>query len=166
MLKNSTEITHKIIRYTPDTEAMTINVEIATGSIVDNKFVSDGRDLIKHRISNVLNKAIRKTESLTVDASGKITLSLMPIDGNPIEIDGTPQDHISGESVDCAGYSEGDIVAVAYYYTVTGRDWFNEVAAFRQVDHPEYIGMTDYEYNSARLWAILLEMGLVSGEIV
>ena len=166
MLKNNTEITHKIIRYTPDTEAMAINVEIATGSIIDNKFVTDGRDLIERRIANEPERAVRKTESLTVDASGKITLSIMPMDGNPIEIDGAAQDHISGQSIDCANYSENDIVEVAYYHIITGRDWFNEVAAFRQVDHPEYIGMNDYEYNSARLWAILLEMGLVGGVIV
>lgn len=166
MLKNNIEITHKIIRYTPDIEAMAINVEIATGNIVDGKFVTDRRELIKHRIVNEPERAVRKTESLTVDVNGKIEISLMSIDGNPIEIDGTTQDHVSGQSIDCAGYHEGDMVSVAYYYIVTGRDWFNEAAAYRQVDHPECIGMNDYEYNSHRIWSILMEMGLVSGDIV
>ncbi len=166
MLKNNIEVTHKIIRYTPDTEAMSINVEIAAGSIVDSKFVSDGRGLIKHRIANEAERAVRKTESLTVDAGGKIEFSLMPIDGNPIEIDGTAQDHASGQSVDCTGHAEGDVVAVAYYYTVAGRNWFDEQAAFVKEDHAKYAGMNDHDYNSNRIWDILLEMGLMTGEIV
>ena len=164
MLKNiNVEVVYKIIRYTPDTEIMQISVEIAAGREVDGIFVPDGRSSIKHHIRNTPDKMIQQTDICIVDAAGQVELSRMPIDNNPIDIDGAVQDHASGRAVACSEYSENDSVTVKYYYNEPGRDWFNEAAAFRQVDHPEYIGMNDYEYNSARLWAILLEMGLVKG---
>ena len=166
MLKNNTEIIHKIIRYTPDTEALCINVEIAAGSIVDNNFVSDGRGLIKHRIVNMPDRDMQQADTLTVDAAGQITLSRMPIDNNPIEIEGTAQNHTSGQVVTCAGYSEGDLVTVKYYYNEPGRNWFDEQALFVKEDHAKYAGMNDHDYNSNRIWYVLLEMGLMSGSIV
>ena len=93
-------------------------------------------------------------------------LGLMPIDSNPIEIEGAAQDHTSGQVVTCNGYAENDSVVVKYYHTEPGHDWFNETAAFRQVDHPECIGMNDYEYNSYRIWSTLIAMGCVTGEII
>ena len=128
--------------------------------------LSDGRGLVKHCIANIPDRAIRQVDTLTVDAAGQVTLAITPIDNNPIDISGTTQDHAAGQIVNCIDNIEGDSVSVAYYYNEPGRDWFNEAAAFRQVDHPEYIGMNDYEYNSARLWSILLGMGLVTGEVV
>jgi len=166
MLKINAEITHKIIRYTPDTEKNTINVEVATGAEIDGVFTSDGRDLIKHTIKNIPDRQLRQVDILTVDAFGQVTLPRMPVDNNPIEIDGAAQDHITGQVIACVNNSEGDSITTTYYYAVAGRDWFNEAAAFRQVDHPECTGMNDYEYNSRRIWSILLEMGLVSGDIV
>lgn len=167
MLKNSNvEVVYQIERYTPDIKTNTIKVEIAIGSLIDNNFVSDNRGLIYHTISNVPEKTIQKVESLTVNFLGQVILSEMPIDNNPIEVGGSTQDHTSGQTVICDEYSENDQVTIKYYYNEPGRDWFAEAAAFRQVDHPECIGMSDYEYNSHRLWSVLVEMGLISGTIV
>ena len=167
MLKNAgIDIVYKIVRYMPDTEKMRIDVEIATGSKVNDVFVSDGRGLVKHCIKNILDRATQQSDTLVVDAAGQVELSRMPIDNNPIDINGTVQDHTSGQSVICDGYSENDTITIKYYCNEPGRDWFNEAAAYRQVDHPECIGMNDYEYNSHRIWSILVEMGLMSGEIV
>lgn len=167
MLKNAgVEIVYKIVRFTPDTEKMQIDVEIATGSKIGGAFISDGRGLVKHCIGNIPDRSVRQSDTLAVDAAGQVTLSRMPLDNNPIELDGVVQDHASGQTVACNGYLEDDSVIVKYYYMEPGRKWFDEVAAFRQVDHPECIGMNDYEYNSHRIWSVLVEMGLVSGEIV
>ena len=164
MLKNSNvEVVYSILRYTPDVGALSIKVEIATGSIVDGKFVSDGRELIKHSITNIADKSTQKIEPLTVNASGQVTLSLIPIDNNPIEVNGIAQAYPTGQIVECSGYSENDIVEISYYHTVAGRNWFDEAASFVKEDHPEYAGLTDYQYNAKRLWSILIEMGLVSG---
>ena len=165
MLTNSNVLVYSIIRYTPDTETSSIKVEIATGSIADGKFVSDGRGLIKHSIPNITDKTIQKMESLTVNASGQVSLTLSPIDNNPIEVNGVAQEHDTGQLVSCTGYSENDVVELTYYYIETGRAWFDEAASFIKEDHPEYAGLNDYQYNSKRLWSILTEMGLVSGEI-
>ena len=167
MLKKSNiEVVYQIERYTPDIKTKTIKIEIVTGSLVDGIFVSDGRGLLYHNISNIPDMTIQKIESLTVDVSGHVTLSTMPIDNNPIEVEGIIQDHTSGQTVICDGYSENDTITVKYYYNELGRDWFNEAAAFRQEDHSECIGMNDYEYNSYRIWSMLIDMGLMSGEII
>ena len=167
MLKNTgVEVIHSIEHFTVDAKNKTISVEIATGIINDGAFVSDGRGLVKYRISNELDQNRQKTDILIVDAAGQVTLSLLPLNDNPLEINGILQEHISGQQVICNGHAEGDEITARYYYLQLGRNWFNETAEFRQVDHPEYIGMNDYEYNSKRLWSILLEMGLVSGVIV
>ena len=167
MLKNSgVDIVYKIVRYTPDTAKMSIDVEIETGSNVDGAFVSDGRGLVKHRIENIPDRAVQQTDDRVVDAAGQITLSRMPIDNNPLEVESVVQDHVSGQVVTCSGYSENDPVTVKYYYNKPGHDWFKRAAEYRQVDHPECIGMNDYEYNSYRIWSILVEMGLMAGAIV
>ena len=167
MLQNSNvEVTYQIKRYTPDIDAKTISLEIAVGSIIDGAFVSDGRGLIRHVIRNISNQDIEKTETLTVDIDGQVTLSLIPIDNNQIKIDDVPQDHTIGQLVSCAGKVENDTVTVAYYYTKLGRDWFNEAAMFVADSNPEYDGLNDYQYNSKRLWSILVEMGLVSGVVI
>ena len=167
MLKNSNvEVAYQIERYTPDTKTNTINIEIAVGSLVNDNFVSDGRGLIYHTISNIPEKAVQKVESLIVNIDGQVTLSLMPLDNNNLEVNGISQTHTTGQVVDCVGYPENATVSVSYYYTESGRDWFNEAVVFVADDHPEYAGLNDYEYNSKRLWSILLEMGLVTGIIV
>lgn len=167
MLKNTNvEVVYSIERYTPDAKNKFIDVEIATGRIINEAFISDGRGLITHRIANIPERTVRQTDTLLVDAAGQVTLSRMPIDNNLIEIDTVTQDHTGGQSVACMGYSENDPVVVKYYYNIAGRDWFKEAANFRQVNHPECIGMNDHEYNSYRLWSILVEMGLVSGEMI
>ena len=167
MLKNTNvEIAHKIIRYIPDTEKCVIDIKIATGSIIEGAFISDGRGLVKHRIANIPDKAVRQVDTLTVDAAGQATLSVMPIDNNPIEVNGVSQDHTTGQLVTCEGAVEGNTVTVAYYYNVPGRDWFNEQAIFVKEDHAEYEGLNDYQYNSKRLWSVLVEMGLVTGDII
>ncbi len=167
MLKNTNvEVVHSIERYAVDVENKFIDIEIATGAIVDGEFISDKRSLIKHSIKNIQNKQLQQVDTLTVNATGQVMLSLMPIDNNPIEIGGVAQDHIAGQLVVCAEYSEGDAVTVKYYHNKPGRNWFNEVVEYRQVDHPECIGMNDYEYNSYRVWSILTEMGLVTGDII
>lgn len=167
MLKNAgVDINYKVIRYTPDTEKKIIEVEIASGNNVNGVFVSDERGLIKHYIKNIPERAIQQIDTLIIDAAGQVTLSCMPLNNNQIEIDGVTQDHVAGPVVTCTGYSENDSVTVKYYYNEPGRNWFNEAAAFRQVDHPECIGMDDYEYNSHRIWSILVAMGLMSGEVV
>ncbi len=167
MLKNTgVELIHSIERYTPDAKNKFISVEIATGSIIDEVFVSDGRGLIKHRIANEPDQTLQKTDQLIIDAVGQVTLSRVPIDNNQIEVNGAAQDHVSGQLVDCNGFIEGDEVAVSYYYFHQGRQWFDENAAFVADDHAEYAGLNDYEYNSKRLWSILLEMDLVNGAIV
>ena len=172
MLKNSNvEVAYSIERYIPDAVKKTINVELATGSLIDGGFVSDCRGLIEHTIKNIPDKTVQKVESLTVDASGQVTLSLFPIDNNPIEIksagqEGVAQDHLTGKIVDCANNVENDSVTVSYYYIQLGRDWFNEAASFVADDNPEYAGLNDYQYNSKRIWTILIEMGLVNGTVV
>ena len=167
MLKNvNVEVVHSIERYAVDVKNKFIDIEIATGAIVEGKFISDKRSLIKHNIKNIPDKQLQQIDTLTVDANGQVTLSLMPIDSNPIELDGVAQDHITGQLVACAEYSEGDVVTVKYYHNKQGRNWFNEAAEYRQVDHPECIGMNDYEYNSHRVWSVLTEMGLVTGDII
>ena len=90
----------------------------------------------------------------------------MPIDNNQIEIDGIPQEHTTNQLVTCVDKTENDIVTVSYYYTESGRDWFNEAAMFVADSDTVYDGLNDYQYNSKRLWLILLEMGLISGEII
>lgn len=167
MLKNSNvEIVYQIERYIPDIKTLSIKVEIATGSIIDGNFVSDCRGLIKHIISNIKDRNVQKSESLIVDSNGQVTLSEIPLPNNDIEVGGISQPHTTGQIVICSGYSENDIVEVAYYYTQLGRDWFNEATSFVADDHAEYAGLNDYAYNSKRLWSILLEMGLVNGAIV
>lgn len=166
MIKNITELVYSIERYTVDAKNKFISVEIATGTIVDETFIADRRGLINHRIADMSDKTTQQTDILTVDAVGQVMLSRTPIDNNPIELNGVPQDHISGQLITCSEYAGGDEVTVAYYYNEQGRAWFSEATAFVAGDHPEYTGMNDYEYNSARLWAMLLEMGLVSGVII
>ena len=167
MLKNSNvEVVYSIERYTPDAKNLFVDVEIATGSIVDSTFVSDNRGLIKHRITNIPDKTIQHSESLIVDSNGQVTLSFIPVDNNDIEVNEVPLPHGIGQLVDISGHSENDEVNITYYHIVVGRNWFNDIVAFKQADHPEYIGMNDYEYNSTRLWSILVEMGLMVGEVV
>lgn len=168
MLQNSNvEITYQIKRYTPDIDAKTIDVEIAVGDLIDGVFVSDGRGLIKHTIRNIKDKSVQKIDKdLVVDASGEVTLSLVPIDNNPIEINGVPQDYTIGQTVVCDGYIENNLVTISYYYMVVGRDWFNEAAMFVADSDATYDGLNDYQYNSKRLWSILVGMGLVSGNII
>lgn len=166
MLKNNIEIIYKIIKFTPDTEKRRIDVEIATGKDVDGNFVSDGRDYLKFAIVNMPDKSIYNLEALTVNAAGQVLLSFMPIDDNQIQIDGIAQDHDNGQFAICANNSENDNVEVGYYHTVSGRNWFDEQAVFVKEDNLKYAGMNDYEYNSNRIWDVLLEMGLMSGNIV
>ena len=167
MLKNSNvEVVYSIERYTPDAKHKSITIEIATGNILNDIFVSDERVLIKHRIVNTPDKSIQKTETLIVDINRQVTLSLMPLANNNLEVNEVNQPHTTGQVVDCVGYSENDNVSVSYYYTEIGRDWFTEATVFVSDDHPEYAGLTDYEYNSKRLWSILLEMGLITGEVI
>lgn len=167
MLRNSNvEVVYSIERYTPDAKNLFVDVEIATGRILDGNFISDNRGLIKHRIANAPDKTIQHSDPLIVDSNGQVTLTFIPVDNNNIEVNGVTQAHSTGQLVDISGYSENDEVTLTYYHTVVGRNWFNEVVAFKQADHPEYIGMNDYEYNSARLWSILVDMGLMAGEVV
>jgi hypothetical protein len=164
--KSNVEIVYQIERYTPDIKTKTVNVEIATGTILDGIFVSDNRGLTFLSISNIPDKTIQKSESLIVDVNGQVTLSETPIDNNDIEVGGVAQEPITGQLVTCSGYVENDIVAVSYYHIVAGRNWFNEAANFVKEDNPEYAGLDDYQYNAKRLWSILIEMGLISGAIV
>ena len=167
MLQNSNvEVTYQIKRYTPDIDAKTISLEIAVGSIADGDFVSDSRGLIKHVIRNISNQDIEKTETLTVDINGQVTLSLIPIDDNQIKVNDTPQDHTTGQLVSCAGKVENDVVTVMYYYTKLGRAWFNEAVEFVADSDSTYDGLNDYEYNSKRLWSILVEMRLITGVVI
>lgn len=117
MIKKISEITSRIIRYSVDARAKEISVDIATGSLINGEFISDGRALIKHSITNI-------PDQLGTEVAGEVIPA------------------------------------------IPGRAWFDEAAAFKQIDSPEHVGMNDYQYNSSRLWAILLEMGKVEGEVV
>ena len=49
---------------------------------------------------------------------------------------------------------------------VTGRNWFDEQAAYIQSDHAEHLGKNDYNYLKDRLWSTVIDMGLIIGEII
>ena len=166
MLKSADNIAYKLVEYTPNAETLTIKVRLNTGRSINDVFVSDGRPTLNLTIMNIPDKAVRQEETLIVDASGQITLALVPVDGNPIEVDSVTQDHISGQFVDCANNTEGETVVVKYYHTIAGEDWFNKAAAFVKEDHPECLRMNDYEYNKYRVYAILTAMGLIAGEVI
>jgi hypothetical protein len=117
MLKNTQEIISRIIRYSVDARAKEIIVEIATGSLSGEEFVSDERSLIKHSITNIPDQ---------------------------------PEHDFGGETIPF----------------VSGRAWFDEAAAFISDNNEEYAGLNDYEYNSKRLWTLLLERGLVNGAVI
>ncbi len=117
MLKNTVDLIYNIERFTVDAKSKAIDVEISTGILVDGEFISDGRSLIKHSITNVPATAEQQV---------------------------------------------GDTI----YPEILRRDWFNEASLFVADSKSEYNGMTDYQYNKIRLWSILLEMGLVSGDII
>lgn len=117
MLKKTGDMIYSIIRYSVDARAKEIAVEISTGGLVDGSFLSDGRSLIKHSITNRPDQ---------------------------------PEHQLGGETIPA----------------VTGRAWFDEAASFISDENPGYAGLSDYEYNSKRLWSILLEMGKISGEVI
>ena len=167
MLKSSQiEIINSIEEYAVNAKHKYINVQIATGKIVDDEFVSDGRGLINHRIANIEDCNEYQTDVLIVDVTGQVTLSHIPIDNKQILINDVLVDHAIGQTILCDGYIEGDEVTISYYYLQQGRNWFKEAGAFKQANHPEFVGLDDYHYNGARLWSILLEMGLVTGTMV
>lgn len=49
---------------------------------------------------------------------------------------------------------------------VAGRNWFDEQAVYVQSENPEHLGKSDYTYLKDRLWTTVVEMGLLSGEII
>jgi hypothetical protein len=49
---------------------------------------------------------------------------------------------------------------------VAGRAWFDEQAAYVQSENPEHLGKDDYTYLKDRLWQTVVNMGLISGEII
>ena len=118
MLKNTREIHHRIERHVVDSGAEAIDLEIATGTLVDGKFVGDGRSLIKLAIVNIPNQA---------------------------EID------------------MGDGTSIP---AVIGRNWFDEQASYVQSENPEHLGKNDYTYLKDRLWKTVVDMGLISGDVV
>ena len=167
MLKNTNvEIIHSIERYIVDAKHKRIDVEIATGSVIDGLFKSDGRDLITYNITNIPDSQKEQIDTLIVNAQGHVLLSKMPIDNNDIIINGTSTVHVGGQEIACDSYVEGDTVTISYYYDQVGHNWFDEAAMFIRDEHSEYIGLTDYQYNSKRIWSILVEMGLIDGVIV
>lgn len=166
MLENTEKIRYSIERFTPDVVAETINIEIVSGSMIEGKFVSDGRALIKRSIRNIQSQDRMQVDTLIVDAAGQVLLTRVPVDNNQIDINGQIIDHETGQTVNCDGYSEGDQVFIKYYYSKPGRNWFDEQALFVKEDHAKYKDMNDSDYNSNRIWDVLLEMGLVSGVVV
>lgn len=168
MLKSEpTEITSSIEEFTVSARHKYISIQIATGSIVDGAFISDGRGVVNHRIANMPDRAVQQVDvELIVDADGQVMLSRMPIDNNAVLINDAAVDHAGGQLVTCEGHAKGDVVTVSYYYTQPGGNWFDEAAAFVKEDHADYAGLNDYKYNAKRLWSILLEMGLVTGIMV
>lgn len=118
MLKRTVEVYYHIERYMTDAAIKAIDLEIATGSLVDGEFVSDGRSLIKLCIANIQDSP---------------------------EID----------------MGDGDIIPA-----IVGRAWFDEQAAYVQSDHPEHVGQNNYDYIKSRLWNTIVEMGLLSGEVI
>ena len=113
MLKNSNvEVAYQIERYTPDTKTNTINIEIAVGSLVNDNFVSDGRGLIYHTISNIPEKAVQKVESLIVNIDGQVTLSLMPLVAFPTISSAPPCPYSSAVSMNVIPESIPNCIAL------------------------------------------------------
>lgn len=166
MIKKTKEVVSSIEDYKVSTKYSDILINVATGRLLNGKFKYDGRATVEYRIADLPQRDITTEEVLTVDTLGEVILSREPKENGELFVDEIGQAHTTGQSVLCSGYSDGDLVTIKYRYVAPACDYFTQAGGYVKEDHAINQGLDDRAYNSLRLWTILLEMGLVDGEVV